>query len=165
VRASGDAATLATALRQTMRTLDPTLPVTVQQLAAYHTQGKKATLSWFAKGSTTTTSLSVQDPRYAQTVLPRLDGSTTTPAIGQLKSSGTFGFKIDGEWSDDTKNDSATDVSKGCVAPCGHHLRFWPVRDRAGLVVRGAYLMSMDYSGINYDYNDNVFLITNLATP
>ena len=35
VRASGDTAALATALRQTMRTLDPTLPVTVRPMSEY----------------------------------------------------------------------------------------------------------------------------------
>src|SRR5205085_1197309 len=35
-------------------------------------------------------------------------------------------------------------------------------KDRNGKVVPNTYLMSMDYSGINYDYNDNVYLITNL---
>jgi putative ABC transport system permease protein len=38
VRASGDAATLATALRQTMRSLDPTLPVTVRPMSEYVTK-------------------------------------------------------------------------------------------------------------------------------
>ena len=39
----------------------------------------------------------------------------------------------------------------------GHHMRIWPVRDRAGAIVPSTYLVAMDYSGINYDYNDNVF--------
>ena len=145
------------------KALDNTLPVTVQQLAAYHTQGKKASIYWFAKGSSTTAVLATQDPRYAQTLLPRIDGSTTAPVIGSFKNSGTFGFKIDSEWSDPTKNNTAPDVTKGCVAPCGHHVRVWPAKDRSGGAMAGTYLMSMDYSGINYDYNDNVFLITNVT--
>ena len=35
-------------------------------------------------------------------------------------------------------------------------------KDRNGNIIPGAFLMSMDYSGINYDYNDNTFLITNI---
>jgi putative ABC transport system permease protein len=38
VRASGETATLATALRQTMRSLDPTLPVTVRPMSEYVTK-------------------------------------------------------------------------------------------------------------------------------
>ena len=69
---------------------------------------------------------------------------------------------MDGEWSDPTLNDGAKDVSNGCVAPCGHHVRFWPAKDRAGVVIPGAYVMGMDYSGINYDYQDNIYLVTNI---
>lgn len=30
------------------------------------------------------------------------------------------------------------------------------------MVIPNAYIMAMDYAGINYDYNDNVYLITNI---
>jgi hypothetical protein len=36
------------------------------------------------------------------------------------------------------------------------------VKDRAGNIVPNTYVMAMDYSGINYDYNDNVYLFTNM---
>ena len=35
-------------------------------------------------------------------------------------------------------------------------------KDRDGNVIPNTYLMAMDYSGINYDYQDNVYLITNI---
>jgi hypothetical protein len=41
-------------------------------------------------------------------------------------------------------------------------MRFWTVKDRTGAVVPNTYLMGMDYTGINYDYNDNVYLISNV---
>ena len=41
-------------------------------------------------------------------------------------------------------------------------MRIWPVRDRAGAIVPSTYLVAMDYSGINYDYNDNVYLVSNM---
>jgi len=41
-------------------------------------------------------------------------------------------------------------------------VRFWPARDRAGNRIADSWLVSMDYSGINYDYNDNVYLVTNM---
>src|SRR5262249_50583970 len=44
----------------------------------------------------------------------------------------------------------------------GHHVRFWVARDAAGNIIPNAYFMAMDYSGINYDYQDNVYLITNI---
>jgi len=36
------------------------------------------------------------------------------------------------------------------------------LRNAAGQLVADAYLMVMDYNGVNYDYNDNMFLITNI---
>jgi malectin (di-glucose binding ER protein) len=41
-------------------------------------------------------------------------------------------------------------------------MRFWTLKDRTGAVVPNTYLMSIDYNGINYDYNDNVYLISNI---
>jgi hypothetical protein len=41
-------------------------------------------------------------------------------------------------------------------------MRFWKVKDRSGAVVPNTYFMGMDYAGINYDYNDNVYLISNV---
>ena len=41
-------------------------------------------------------------------------------------------------------------------------MRFWPLKDRTGVAVPDTYLMSMDSAGINYDYNDNLYLISNL---
>ena len=54
------------------------------------------------------------------------------------------------------------DQSNGCPGPCGHHVRFWPLVDGSGNIVPNTWLMSMDYAGVNYDYNDNTFLISNM---
>ena len=97
-----------------------------------------------------------------QSVLPHLNGSATLPAAGSFTPTGAFGIKIDPEWSDPTKNNRQPDVEGGCLGPCGHHVRFWPVRDRDGVLVPNTWLVSMDYAGINYDYNDNVYLVTNM---
>jgi len=143
--------------------LNPSAPVVVDQLAAYHGRPNTATVSWFAQGSSSSNAITVSSGLCAQTLLPRKNGSTTLPSRGSFTNTGVFGFKVDGESSDDTKNNSSADIGNGCVAPCGHHVRFWPVKDRAGVLVPGAYIMSMDYSGINYDYQDNIYLIRNIA--
>ena len=44
----------------------------------------------------------------------------------------------------------------------GHHIRFFPARDRSGNVIADTYLMGLDYQGINYDYQDVVYLISNV---
>jgi hypothetical protein len=143
---------------------DTSRPVSVRQLAAYHTQGNGATISWFAKGSGSGTSTSVFGMAGidGQSILPHRGGSATQYAEGSFTPGGAFGLKVDSETSDPTKNNTAPDKNNGCTGLCGHHMRFWPVKDRQGAIVPNTYIMSMDYSGINYDYNDNVYLISNM---
>lgn len=141
---------------------DATKPVTVRQLGAFHTQGNTATINWHARGSTTLNTVFTHAGIDGQSLLPRLNGSATAPASGSFSPGTVFGLNIDGEWSDDAKNDQTADRNNGCPGPCGHHLRFWPARDRAGNGIPGSWILAMDYSGINYDYNDNFYLVTNI---
>jgi hypothetical protein len=147
------------------RRADTSRPVSVRQLAAYHTQGNVAVLRWNAKGSTAATQIFTSKGDNAQTVLP-IAANTSPPAFAAASftpSASAFGFKIDGEWSDDALNDQVPDTANGCPGPCGHHVRFWPVRDQSSRIVPDTWLMAMDYAGINYDYNDNVYLISNVS--
>ena len=50
-----------------------------------------------------------------------------------------------------------------CVGTCGQHVRFSKVRNANGNVKKGKYIMTMDFSGVNYDFNDNVFLLENAS--
>ncbi|WP_034388775.1 NPCBM/NEW2 domain-containing protein [Deinococcus sp. YIM 77859] len=140
---------------------DAAQPVTVYQLAAYHTQGSTATLRWHAKGSSTLNTIMTHAGVDGQTVLPRLNGSNNL-AAATFTPTPTFGFKVDGEWSDPVLNQQSDDLNNGCTQPCGQHLRFFAVKDRNGQSIPDTYLLGMDYSGINYDYNDNVYLIRNI---
>ena len=142
--------------------VDTSKPVSVRQLDAFHTQGNTATIRWHQRDSTTLNTIFTHAGIDGQTVLPRLNGSTTAPAGGSFTATGVFGFKIDSEWSDDSKNSQTADTSNGCPGPCGHHVRFWPARDRSGNRIAGSWIVAMDYSGINYDYQDNVYLISNM---
>ncbi|MEP7071139.1 MAG: malectin domain-containing carbohydrate-binding protein [Verrucomicrobiota bacterium] len=140
----------------------PAYPVTVRQIAAYHTQGNSASAYWYAKGkSGTLTKIVSLAGADAQTLLPR-NQALTGPASGSFNSNVTFGFKVDSEFSDPALTSHTADLSNGGVEPVGHHMRFWPVRDRNGALMPNTWLMGMDYAGINYDYNDNVYLITNI---
>ena len=142
---------------------DTSKPVTVRQLDAYHTQGNTATIFWHARGSTTTNTIFTHAGIDGQSLFPHLNGSTTTLAAGSFTPGAVFGWKIDTEWSDDSKNDQVADHNNGCPAgPCGHHVRFWPAEDRSGNRIADTWLVAMDYSGINYDYNDNLYLVTNM---
>jgi len=135
------------------------LPVTVRQLHAFHTQNTPVVLKRFNKGSSSTTTIFTTLAIDSQTLYPRISGSSGAPAAGSFTIAGTqaFGFQIDNEWSDDKKNPQ--EQSGGNF---GHHVRFYPLRNNAGQLVADTYIMVMDYNGVNYDYNDNLFLISNI---
>jgi hypothetical protein len=141
-----------------------TQPVVVRQLASLHSCFNTATLLWFNRGSTTNNTATVSSGNDCQSLLPHANGSTTAAATASFSPTAAFGFKIDfSESSDPTQNNQTPDRTGGCPGPCGHHVRFWVAKDRAGNVIPNTYLMMMDYSGINYDYNDNIYLVTNVA--
>ncbi|MFC0616987.1 malectin domain-containing carbohydrate-binding protein, partial [Deinococcus budaensis] len=141
---------------------DETQPVQVRQLAAYHTQGNTAALFWHAKGSGTASTVLTHAGVDGQTLLPRLSNLSGLAQASFTPGARTFGLKIDGEWSDPARNNQTTDRSNGCARPCGQHIRFYPLKDRAGLTIPNSYMVIMDYSGINYDYNDNMYTVSNL---
>ena len=136
---------------------DSQQPVQVRQLAAFHTQGNTATLARHAKGNTTPTPIMSHWTREGQSILPHLNGAPTKDAYATFNATGAFGFKVDAEWSDDAKN-----FTLERPADEGHHLRFYVAKDASGAVIANTYIMVMDYTGINYDFNDNVYLISNV---
>lgn len=142
--------------------LNPDQPVTVRQLAAFHGYPGSNGVAWFAKGSSLSHGIVSHEAQDAQSVLPRKNNSDDPAYAVFTPSADTFGFKVGGEWSDPLKNSVGNDDCSAGRDTCGHHVRFWPIMDRDGNVIPGQYLMIMDFSGINYDYNDNMYLFTNL---
>lgn len=145
------------------RRADAARAVEVIELAAFHTHNTEAAFKWHYQGSSTTTTLFTHEAVDAQSLLPKVKGSSAV-AAGVFKpttqsgdTNPAFGFRVDGEWSDPSKNPQ--EKSGGGY---GHHVRFWIARDAQGNVIPSTYLMAMDYNGINYDYDDNVYLIRNL---
>lgn len=145
---------------------DPTLPVTVRQLDAFHNQFstgiEPATLTgWYVAGNSGNTSwLFQQQPGESQSLLPTMDGSTTAPAAGAFSTVATFGFNVDSELSQDSLN--ANDIS---IGRSGHAIRFYPARDSSGNLLPNQWLMVMDYEGGAYDnsdFQDNAYLVTNM---
>lgn len=139
---------------------DPAQSIEVIQLAAWHTHNQEETFQWFNKGATSGTKLFTHDPLSGQSVLPYLKGAAPALAAGTFKvgsATQQFGFKIQNEWSDDTKN-----VQEQSGGGFGHHVRFYPAKDGSGKVIPNTYIMGMDYLAINYDYEDNVYIIRNV---
>ena len=81
-------------------------PVIIKQIEAFHTQGNTAAFQWYAQGSTSTHTVFTSAATDAQTLYPRQSGNLSAQAAGMFTPSNvtTFGFRIDNEWSDDTKN-------------------------------------------------------------
>jgi len=141
------------------RQADSSQPVFIRQLNAYHTVGNTTTVRWYPKSDPTALGrLFIQDPGDGQTLLPRVQG-LTGPAQQSFNPGVAFGWKLDSEWSDPAFNNPAEDPHG--APPIGHHVRIWPARDSAGLYIPHTWIMTMDYGGGNYDYNDNAFLFSN----
>lgn len=142
---------------------DASQPVSVREVAAWSGQNDTATLSWYAKGDSALNPLVRRATGSGQTLFPVGPGSTVGGAVTTFTPGGVFGLNMNGyEWSDAGLNRQTADQQHGCVNLCGQHLRFWPVTDAAGQTVPNAYLMAVDYLGINDDYQDDLFLLRNI---
>lgn len=95
------------------------------------------------------------DARYA------LDGFADV----SFEPAGAFGLRVQDEYSTASLNTMAnrpgatlcTKYSAGSL-----QVRFWPLRDRDSKIVPNTYIVGMDAYCDNYDYNDNVYLISNI---
>ncbi len=136
------------------------LPVTIRQLAAFHTEGNVVHTYWYT-GNTSSQfshSLLTSLPTEGQTLLPHASGGGALQA--SFKPSGAFGFRVDNEFSNDAVN-----VAHGLSTGGGHHFRFYPVKDSSGNVEPNTWLVAMDYSVLqteNFDFQDNVFIVSNM---
>jgi protocatechuate 3,4-dioxygenase beta subunit len=133
---------------------DSSRPVTVQQLSAYHTEGNTGSLYYYNTGSSKLTTLITTQSDNGQTLLPL--NTSNSPSTAMFSTADTFGFKVDGEDSNDANNALKTGN--------GHHVRFYPVRDASGNAIPNTYILAMDYSATpeNFDFQDNVYVITNM---
>ncbi|WP_138481461.1 OmpL47-type beta-barrel domain-containing protein [Dyadobacter bucti] len=134
---------------------DESKPVTVYQLAAYHSCcASTETIRYFAKGSSSTTSLFNHNDLDGQSLLPRLRNSNSSLAQGSFSPTGAFGFKVSISSSDRTQND-------GNIIG----LRLVRAIDANGNVIPNAYFLNHDYINVsvtNYDYQDNMYYVENV---
>ncbi len=142
--------------------LDPAKTARVTQLAAWRGYASDSKFRTYTKGAPGAPATVLTGLKFdAQSILPR--NSAWAAGTATFQPSGTFGFILDNEYSDPTLNDSAPDRAAGCTAAqCGQHVRVWQLRDGAGAAVPGSFIFAEDYAGINYDYQDNVYLVENI---
>jgi len=155
IRAVGDEV-----LSQFWRRVDTSRAMHVRQIAAYHTNGNTAAIAYYNTSTGNINNILRHAGIDGQSLYPRKDVSLVAGSNNVSPSTQSFGFVIDGEYSDNSRN---SDPGHPNDPLYGHHLRFYVAKDRAGAVIPGTYLLTMDYSGINYDYQDNVYVISNIA--
>ncbi len=165
---------------------DPNKPVNIRQLAAYHgccdggarswTQennpetnggnvGNKGTLRTIHIGEDSQTLL----PRRSKTVNAANQGTLGQPAEVEFNPNGRFNVTLGGNdatnpflnWPN--TNTTFNDANPNNDAPTVG-TRIWKLRNSKGEIVPFAFVLANDYlsGNANFDYNDNVFLITNV---
>ncbi|WP_157956794.1 carbohydrate-binding protein, partial [Salinicola halimionae] len=142
--------------------------VAVTQLAAFHGYSG-ALLALHAPGDTSArVSLSNHDSLYSQSLLPHVangDYATSTFNPGRIPDSWAgddiFGISIAGLSTDPSLNPHGgnTPPAEDAGIERGHTVRVFQAYDTDGIAIANTYFVVMDYTGINYDYNDNVFLV------
>ena len=157
---------------------DSSQPVVARELANTHGLFQPA-MYWYPRSATDTPCIAfspTQTPECtlvlnpplteSQTLLPRVldtDGVTYIPGKASFSPGQSFGLNFIGfEYSEDSRNNTMGDLSHNCPGPCGHHVRFYPLKDQTGAVVPNTYLACVEMFGANYDYQDVVVLLSNV---
>ncbi|QPL45858.1 carbohydrate-binding protein [Halomonas sp. A40-4] len=154
-------------------------PIKITQLAAYHTQGDVARLFVHDVDSRNLDEILAHDEADGQTLLPRTLNNGDLLTTTTLDRDAPFGFfaEISGRqgyisWSDPDAN-LYEDTIDAIGNPGtnlnwdendGHLIRVYVAKDAAGNVIPDTYIVIQDYAGVNYDYNDNIFLVENVQT-
>ncbi|WP_386081905.1 carbohydrate-binding protein [Vreelandella sp. F11] len=158
---------------------DGSSPIKITQLAAYHTQGDVARLFIHDVDSRDLDEILAHDEADGQTLLPRTLNNGDLLTTTTLDRDAPFGFfaEISGRqgyisWSDPDAN-LYEDTIDAIGNPGtnlnwdendGHLIRVYIAKDAAGNVIPDTYIVIQDYAGVNYDYNDNIFLVENVQT-
>lgn len=129
---------------------DNSMPVSIVQIAAYHTCCNTAPskIAWYTKGSGTLTTLFSPVIADGQIVMPRKT-VPNTPADAVFSPAGAFGFNIGGR--------DYTDAAKNTGGKTG--IKVWKAADAKGYIIPNAYFIA---DGTNYDYQDNVYFVKNV---
>ncbi|MCA1806464.1 MAG: carbohydrate-binding protein [Actinobacteria bacterium] len=158
---------------------DGSSPIKITQLAAYHTQGDVARLFIHDVDSRDLDEILAHDEADGQTLLPRTLNNGDILTTTTLDRDAPFGFfaEISGRqgyisWSDPDANlyeDTVDEIGNPGTnlnwdENDGHLIRVYVAKDAAGNVIPDTYIVIQDYAGVNYDYNDNIFLVENVQT-
>jgi hypothetical protein len=134
-------------------------PVFVKQLVAYRSRNTDSRVMWIREGQPAdANSVFLAGRTENQTVLPKILNSPKYAQGSFVPTTDTFAFRIDQEYTVDEFNTPQNFV----VEQGQHRMRMYPLRDENNAYVPDAWLMTVDYTGFNYDYNDGVYLVRNI---
>lgn len=158
---------------------DGASPITITQLAAYHGQGDIARLFIHDVDSRDIDEIIAHDEADGQTLLPRTLNDGDNLAVATLDRDDPFGFYAEISdrpgyisWSDPDANLYEDTIDAIGIPGAnlnwdendGHLIRVYVAKDADGNVIPNTYIVIQDYAGVNYDYNDNIFLVENVTT-
>jgi hypothetical protein len=141
---------------------DNTKPIYIRQLSAHHSCCTATeAIYWQAKGSGNPRNQALRHDKVdGQTILPR---KINTLAIGEATFNTNKAFSI-------SISDDSTDPNRNAYKDFDYKgnpfrgVRVWKARDFEGNIIPNAYIFSHDYlsAEANFDYNDNVYYISNI---
>jgi hypothetical protein len=137
---------------------NPGLPVSLQELATFRTEGNTASVYWYGASNQQSHQLYTDVTNQGQTLLPTLSNGSL--AAASFTPGGAFGLRVDNEYSSDAINNANGNTGGG-----GHHFRFFPLVDSSGNTVANTYLVAMDYGVVqaeNFDFQDHVWIVSNI---
>ena len=141
--------------------VDVNAPVTIRQIAQFHNYPKVAYIEVMYPDPKHTQTLFIAGDRDAQSFLPRQQSSDVPAFVSFTPVTERFAMSVDGSvYSVPALNPAF--YYPNCPSVCGHQFRVWPLKDANGVGIPHSYLMVMDYTGGNNDYNDNIQVLTNV---
>jgi hypothetical protein len=140
------------------RRADPSRPVEVRQLAAFHDCCVRSFTFELLSGGARIAAFRA-DRFHGQTLLPLREGAAA-PAGVSATPDAPFEVWVAGYSSDPTKGQGAPNLG----------VRFWTAKDALGRPLPNTYLVAQDFvdqgcgssSAANCDFNDNIYLIRNV---
>lgn len=141
---------------------DNAQPIYVRQLSAHHSCCTATeAIYWQAKGGGNPRNQILRHDKVdGQTILPRKNNSL---AIGEATFNTNKAFSI--SISDDSSDPARNGYQKAdYMGNLFRGVRVWKARDFEGNIIPNTYIFSHDYlsAEANFDYNDNVYYITNI---
>ncbi|MBC7785256.1 MAG: hypothetical protein H7144_15580, partial [Burkholderiales bacterium] len=152
------------------RAADEKARVRVVELATFHgmtyvngegeTVPTQSFIGWHQKGSPLSISnIFTDEELVGQMALPYKNDNQSLVASGHFAPppGKEFGFVVEKREYTDPKLNSVE-------ANKGHFMRFFPAYDPAGKLIVNTYIVLHDYNteSVNYDFNDNIYLISNI---